>query len=309
MARYARYWQRNYASDVLLATHDFIGFLLAGKNPYRQMIFMSKGLIPFCYLPFELFWYLPAQILAIDLRFFEMMISALVPLEVFIYGVLTKKWQILPFLSVVSLTPFLLDLAVDGSNDNSAIFILLLSIILLVYAIKKKNRPAACFSAVILGLALSFKHYGFFYFIFLVPFLWQRKFFLPLKSKKYLLLVFITVFFLLAPFVFTAPAGFLRSQLNIENKPGFELWGWNVWNGLRKYFLFSDSIMRLVRTIAVLAAIAASLFFLKLDKFKKVFIATVLTLLVYLILSKWTTTAYFTFLIPLISLAAIDMEN
>lgn len=307
LGRYSRYWYRNYASDVLLATHDFIGFLLAGKNPYCQMIFMSKGLIPFCYLPFELLWYLPAQILSIDLRFFEMMISTLVPLEVFLYGFLTKQWQILPFLSVVSLTPFLLDLAVDGSNDNSAIFILLLSIILLVYAIKKKSRKAASLSAIILALALSFKHYAFFYFIFLVPFLWQRKKILPLESKKYLLLVFITVFFLLAPFVLTAPGGFFRSQLNIENKPGFELWGWNLWSGLRKYFLFSDGVMRLMRTIGTLATITVSLIFLKLNRFKKVFIATVLTLFVYLILSKWTTPAYFTFLIPLISLAAIDV--
>lgn len=308
LGRYTRYFRQNYASDVLLVTRDFVGYLLAGISPYQTQVYSAKGLTPFIYLPFEPLWYFPAQIMDIDLRFFEMIIACLVPVTIFLYLRLIKKWTGLPLLAVVSLTPFLLDLSADGSNDNSAIFLLLVSILLLIYSIKAKKRKLSLLSAIVLGLALSFKHYVWFYFIFLAAFLWQKKKWLPINSKKYLLLSLIPLGFFLILFV-SSPCAFIKSLDYIESRPGHPLWGWNLWKALEKHFVFSIEKIRLLRLFSTLAAVLASIKLIKINKFSKIFVGTSLSLLVYLILSPWTTYAYFTFLIPLMALAAIEIEN
>ncbi|MEK7544004.1 MAG: hypothetical protein AAB557_04000 [Patescibacteria group bacterium] len=164
LGRYTRYFRESYASDALLAIRDFVGYLLAGKHPYKEMIMAQSGLTPFTYLPFSLLWYAPAQIMGVDLRFFEMIISSATLVVFAGIGVLTNIWAMLPVLSVVSLTPFLLDLSSDGSNDNSVILLLLVSICCLLYGSVKKRKGLGIASAIVLGFAASSKHYVAFFF-------------------------------------------------------------------------------------------------------------------------------------------------
>ncbi len=309
--RYTRYVRQTYASDTLLAIRDYIGYFLAGKNVYQQIIWAQSGLTPFTYLPFGLFWYLPAQILTIDLRFFEMIISAFVPLEIFLYGRLKKNWNILPVFAVVALTPFLLDLSADGSNDNSAIFLLLLSLLFFLQSVDRKSAKWAIGSAVVLGFALTFKHYLAFFAIFFVPFLWQAKQFLPISHKKYLLYSALTMGLVSLPFIIASPIGFWKSLFFIEIGNFHTTWGWNIWVALRDSWglVFTKQQMWLVRTIGT-GALALGLFkFFRLQNLTRVCIASGLTMLVYLILSNWTTYAYFSFLVPLFALAAITSNH
>lgn len=307
IGRYTRYLRQTYASDVLLATRDFIGIFLSGRNPYNETVYVVKGLTPFAYLPFELFWYLPAYIFQIDLRFFEMIVAIFIPVLIFLYIAINKAWKTIPLLAVVSLTPFLLDLSADGSNDNSAIFILLVSILLLILARIEQSKKLAIISAVVLGLALAFKHFAFFYLLFLSLFFWQKKRFLPIKEKKYIIYTITTASLLIVPFFLTAPAGFLQSQLFLEKRPDFPIWGWNIWNGLKIQFGIAaqDAIIQIVRILLTLSSIILSFRVIKLDKFNKVLISTTLTIFVYLIFSKWTSYSYFSFLLPLLILGAI----
>lgn len=308
--KYTRYIRENYASDVLLAIHDWIGYFLNGKNIYNEHIFAQTGLIPFVYLPFSILWYIPARILSIDLRFFEMLISTLVPLEIFIYMKITKSWKVLPILSIVSLTPFLLDLSADGSNDNSAIFILLLSVIFLIYSKVKKRVFFAIISAIILGIALSFKQYAFFYLLFLIPFLILKKNFLPLTYKKYFLFTLISFAVISLPFILSSPVGFYKSLAYIETAKNRTLWGWNIWMALKDLFYLKLTMqhMWIIRTLSVVSIIIVFLKFIKIDNYNKVFMGASTAIFAYLIFSPWTTYAYFTFLIPLICLSAIEIE-
>ena len=171
LGRYTRYFRQTYASDTLLAIKDHIGYFLAGKNVYEQIVMAQSGPTPFTYLPFSLFWYLPARLLSIDLRWFEMLVSALVAPLVLMYGRILKTWKHLPVVAVVALTPFLLDLSADGSNDNSAIFLLLAALALFVRGTVKKLDKATVLSAIVLGLAASFKHYMAFFLIFFLPYI------------------------------------------------------------------------------------------------------------------------------------------
>ncbi|MBI5448816.1 DUF2029 domain-containing protein, partial [Candidatus Gottesmanbacteria bacterium] len=169
LGRYARYFRQSYASDTLLAIKDYIGYFLSGTNVYEQIVMAASGATPFTYLPFSLFWYLPARILTIDLRFFEMAVSSAVPALVLWYGRIEKTWKHLVVVAVVALTPFLLDLSADGSNDNSAIFLLFSALIAFAWSKRRKSNKGEFMSAVLLGLASSFKHYlAFFVLFFLV---------------------------------------------------------------------------------------------------------------------------------------------
>ncbi len=306
--RYTRYFRETYASDTLLAIRDYIGYFLAGKNVYREIIWAQSGLTPFTYLPFSLLWYIPAQILSVDLRFFEMMVSGLVPVLVFMYGYIKKQWAMLPVVAVVSLTPFLLDLSSDGSNDNSAIFLLLSALVFLVLSVKRKSSRWAIVSAVGMGLAFSFKHYLAFFAIFFVPFLLTSKQFLPIPHKKYLVIMVATIGIICLPFILASPTGFWKSLFFIEIGNFHTTWGWNIWVALRDGvgITATKQQMWLVRTAGTAIVTLGFWKFYKLQTLGRVYVATALTLLVYLIFSNWTTYAYFTFLVPVFALAAIE---
>jgi len=271
----------------------------------------QSGLTPFTYLPFSLFWYLPAYIFNIDLRFFEMLVSSLVPVMIFIYGKILKTIRILPFLAVISLTPFLIDLSADGSNDNSTIFLLLSSIIIFVYSVKNKSRFFAIISAIILGLAASFKYHVFFYLLFFLLYLYQNKKVLIISNKRYIFYVISTIFIVCGPFIVLAPDGFFRSISFIELTNWHKTWGWNIWVALRDFLhiSFSTHQMWFVRTTLSLATVFLLFRYFRLDSFNKVFVASGVTMFIYLVFSQWTTYAYFTFLIPILVLSAFHIED
>ena len=311
LGRYTRYLRQTYASDTLLAIRDYIGYFVHGQHVYKEMIMAQSGLTPFTYLPFSLFWYLPAYVLKIDLRFFEMLVSSLLPVLILFYGRVIKTFKILPLFTVVSLTPFLLDLSADGSNDNSAIFILLSSVILFVYGIKNKNRIIVILSAIVLGFAASFKHHIFFYLVFFLLYLYQNKKLLPITNIQYVMYVALTVLIVSGPFILTAPDGFLRSLSFIELTNWHKTWGWNIWGALRDglQLRFSREQMWVVRTVLTGFVALLLLRFFHLRSFHRVFIASGVTLFVYLAFSNWTTYAYFTFLVPLLGLGAFSIEG
>ena len=240
-----------------------------------------------------------------------MLVSSLVPILILIYGRVLKTMRILPLLAVVSLTPFLIDLSADGSNDNSTIFILLSSIILFIYSIKNKSRFFATLSAIILGLAASFKHHVFFYLLFFLPYIYQNKNLLPISSKRYIFHALLTIIIVSGPFVLLAPVGFFRSISFIELTNWHTTWGWNIWVALRDalHVSFSSQQMWGVRTVVSLATVFLLFRYFQLDSFGKVFVASGVTMFTYLVLSQWTTHAYFTFLIPLLGLGAFHIKN
>ena len=312
LGRYTRYFRENYASDALLATRDYLGYFLSGRHPYKEMIMAQSGLTPFTYLPFSLFWYAPAQIFGVDLRFFEMVVSTAVPVVFALVGwAVGSLWQILPALSVVALTPFLLDLGSDGSNDNSAIFLLLVSIALLLIAHRKKDSRWGLASAVSLGLAAAFKHYLAFYLLYFVPYAYVQRTIAYLPRNRYLLVLAGTLAVVVLPVILTAPAGFWRSIHFIEISNWHKTWGWNVWVAIRDGLglVVSKEMMWVTRTALTLGTIAWCFRFLKLARIRSVFIATGVTMLAYLILSNWTSYAYFTFLVPILALAAVFDDN
>lgn len=311
VGRITQYYHSTYGSDTLLAVRDFVGYFVHGFNVYKEMTMSSTGLQPFTYLPFSLFWYLPAYAFKMDLRFFEMLVSCFVPILLAFYGRIIKNLQIIPVLAVISLAPFLIDLSADGSNDNSAIFILLLSVLSYIYALKNRSRNVSILSAVILGLAASFKHYVFFYVLFFFIYLIQSKKILPISGERYIFYTISTIVIVSGPFIISEPEGFLRSLAFIQSPAGHETWGWNIWVALRDAFqvLLTTTQMAQIRMVFTLSTIFLFFRYFRLNVLNRVFVASGMTLLVYLVFSQWTTHAYFTFLLPLFYLSAFRVED
>lgn len=307
LGRYTRYFRQGYMSDAILAIRDYIGYFLAGKNVYHEMVMAQSGPTPFTYLPFSLFWYLPAQFFGIDHRWVEMLVSTTVPVLLFIYGRIRSTWQHLPLVAVVALTPFLIDLSSDGSNDNSAIFLLLASLVLFALAQARKHRRAAIFSAIVLACASAFKHYMAFFLIFFLPYLVHIKHF-PIKGKTYVYIFAGTLAILCLPFILASPTGFFRSLVFIEVTNFHKVWGWNIWVALRDGWgiMATRQHMWLVRTIATAATAIVLFWRFQLTSLARVALASSILMLMYLVTSEWTTSAYFTFLIPLCALAFFE---
>lgn len=309
LGRYIQYFSANYGSDVLPTIKDFMGYFLAGKNVYDNYVMTAMGSTPFSYLPFEIFWYLPARLFTVDLRFFEMLVSSSVPIVFFLIGFITNKWKMLPFLAVISLTPFLIDLSSDGSNDNSAIFILLVSIFFLIYSMKKNSRKAAVISAIVLGLSMSFKQYVFFYLIFFLPFILKMKKQLQIKPRSYLLITGLVFGIIFLPFILNSPLGFYKSVVFVGGDNIHGVWGWNIWVAL-KAIAISLPVQQIliIRSFVTFTTIIILYRFYSLTSLGKVLTSSSLTLLVFLVFSNWTTYAYFTFIIPLFCLIPLCSE-
>lgn len=307
LGRYGRYVRESYASDTILALRDFIGYFLAGKNVYAQHTMATTGKVPFTYLPFALFWYLPSYLFSFDYRLFEVGISSVNLLIYLAFIKLTNTIKFTPIFAILSLTPFLLDLSADGSTDNSAVFLLIFSVLLFILAVKKKNRNAATASAIIFGLANAFKHYVWFFTFFFIPYLMYARIKFPIAKKNFLLISFIVFAGITLPFVLAAPKGFWESLTLIEMRQGYRVWGWNIWSGLQLLGMsFSKQQIWLTRTIMTIGTGLGLILFFQPKTLQKVFIASAVTLLMYLMFSVWTTYAYFTFLVPLFALAAIE---
>ena len=304
LGRYTRYFREGYMSDVLPAIRDYIGYFLSGKNVYREIIMAASGPTPFTYLPFALLWYLPARLIGVDLRFMEMIVASLVPLVYFLYGRLKKTWDHLPMVAVLALTPFLLDLSADGSNDNSAIFLLLVALVLFFYSQLRKNKVSAVASAIVLACFAMFKHYSVFFLMFFLPYLTTVKSF-PIRIRSYAMIFFIVCLMIVVPGIIASPAGFWRSLVFIERTNFHPVWGWNIWVALKVGWGVSVSrnIMWMVRTVGTLVVTGILILLRPWKSFQTVCLATVISLLTYLVFSEWTTYAYFSYLIPIFALA------
>ena len=129
-------------SDVSDVIRGAINMALHGGNPYGIGYDPTRPLgEPFPYGPLALLWYLPAD----DPRVLELVVSGIIMAALMIRG--------RPLgLAIWATSPMLVQLASDGSNDDSAGLLLLVALVVL------ERMPRA--GAVLIGIAASFKIYA-----------------------------------------------------------------------------------------------------------------------------------------------------
>jgi hypothetical protein len=296
-------------SDVLRATQEALVNLLQGMDPYTVplMSTIPPG-SPLVYPPGELLWYLPAHVFVGDLTRVDTVAGILTTAAIGVVGsragwdrvalpaMLYATWGIGAFR------------AIDGSNDVSAAFMVVLALAILVFADRETRlgRVAFVLSAVAFGWAVAFKQFA----IVILPLVLRHLAVAGRDWRRYGAISLLTVAVFVVPFLLWDPGAFLSSQLATLTFHT-EVWGANFAALLQQYtditewlpFLF---IAEIVGTLAAFGLLLRT----RLPTLGVATFAGCAVILVALLLARWTTQPYYAYLggVASMALALVDRD-
>jgi hypothetical protein len=296
-------------SDVLRATQEALANLVQGLNPYTVPLTSTipPG-SPLVYPPGELLWYLPAHLLFGDLTRVDTVAGILTTAAIGIAG-LRAGWDRVALPAMLYATWGIGAFrAVDGSNDVSAAFMVVLALAILVFADRdtRGGRLAFVLSAVAFGWAVGFKQFA----IVLLPLVLRHLAVADRDWRRYGLISGGTIAVLVVPFLVWDPGAFLSQQLATLTFHQ-EVWGANVPALLQQYvdptgllpFFFAAEILG---TLVALALLIRA----RLPTLGVATLAGCGVILVALLLARWTTQPYYAYLggVAAMGLALVDRD-
>ncbi len=218
-------------SDVLRATQEAISNLTQGMDPYTVPLTSTipPG-SPLVYPPGELLWYLPAHLLFGDLTRVDTAAGILLVAAIGVAG-LRAGWDRVALPAMLYATWGIGAFrAIDGSNDVSASFLVVLALAILVFADRdtRFGRVAFILSAVIFGWAVAFKQFA----VVILPLVLRHLAVAGRDWRRYAIVSVATVAILVLPFLVWDPRSFLSAQLAILTFHT-EVWGANLPTGFR----------------------------------------------------------------------------
>ena len=294
-------------SDVLRATDEALLNLQHGLNPYTVPLTSTipPG-SPLVYPPGELLWYLPAHALFHDITRMDTLAGILTTVVISVVG-LRVGWDRVALPAVLYATWGIGAFrAVDGSNDVSAAFVVVLALALLVFADgdSRFGRLAFVLSAVAFGWAVAFKQFA----VVILPLVLRHLAVVGRAWRGYALISLTTIAVLVVPFLVWAPGPFISQQVATLTFHT-EVWGANIPAVLSEYvdvtgwlpIFFAAEILVTVVILGVLlrarpATIGIATF------------AGCGVILVALLLARWTTQPYYAYLggVAAMALALVD---
>ena len=296
-------------SDVLRATQEAIVNLLHGLNPYTVPLTSTipPG-SPLVYPPGELLWYLPAHLFFGDITRVDTVAGILTTVAISVAG-LRVGWDRVALPAVLYATWGIAAFrAVDGSNDVSAAFMVVLALAILVFADRdtRVGRVAFVLSAIAFGWAVAFKQFA----IVILPLVLRHLAVAGRDWRRFGIISLATVAVLVVPFLVWAPGAFLSQQLATLTFHT-EVWGANLPALLQEYidvttwlpFFFAAEI---VVTLGILGLfLRARLATLGIAAF-----AGCAVILAALLLARWTTQPYYAYLggVGAMALALVDRD-
>jgi len=296
-------------SDVLRATQEAIVNLLHGLNPYTVPLTSTipPG-SPLVYPPGELLWYLPAHLFFGDITRVDTVAGILTTVAISIAG-LRAGWDRVALPAVLYATWGIGAFrAVDGSNDVSAAFMVVLALAILVFADRdtRVGRVAFVLSAIAFGWAVAFKQFA----IVILPLVLRHLAVAGRDWRRFGIISLATIAVLVVPFLVWAPGAFLSQQLATLTFHT-EVWGANLPALLQEYidvttwlpFFFAAEI---VVTLGIFGLfLRARLATLGIAAF-----AGCAVILAALLLARWTTQPYYAYLggVGAMALALVDRD-
>src|SRR5438105_2924557 len=220
-------------SDVLRATQEAILNLQHGLNPYTVPLTSTipPG-SPLVYPPGELLWYLPAHALFGDITRVDTVAGILTTVVISVVG-LRVGWDHVALPAVLYATWGIGAFrAIDGSNDVSAAFVVVLALGFLVFADRdsRLGRLAFVLSAITFGWAVAFKQFA----VVILPLVLRHLAVAGRAWRAYGLISLATIAVLVVPFLVWAPGAFISQQLATLTFHT-EVWGANIPAVLREY--------------------------------------------------------------------------
>ena len=296
-------------SDVHRATEEALLNLQHGLNPYTVPLTSTipPG-SPLVYPPGELLWYLPAHALFHDITRMDTLAGILTTVVISVVG-LRVGWDRVALPAVLYATWGIGAFrAVDGSNDVSAAFVVVLALALLVFADgdSRFGRLAFVLSAVALGWAVAFKQFA----VVILPLVLRHLAVAGRGWRTYALISLATIWVLVVPFLVWAPGAFISQQLATLTFHT-EVWGANIPAVLNEYvditgwlpiFFAAEILLTVMILVLLLRARPAT-----------IGIATFAgcgVILVALLLARWTTQPYYAYLggVAAMALALVDRD-
>jgi hypothetical protein len=296
-------------SDVLRATQEAITNLLQGMNPYTVPLTSTipPG-SPLVYPPGELLWYLPAHLWFGDITRVDTVAGILLTAAIGVAG-LRAGWDRVALPAMLYATWGIGAFrAIDGSNDVSASFLVVLALAILVFADRdtRFGRIAFVVSAITFGWAVAFKQFA----VVILPLVVRHLAVAGRDWRRYAIVSLAMVAVLVLPFLVWDPRAFLEAQISILTFHT-EVWGANVLALLKQYtdvtgwlpFFFGAEILVTLGTFAVLLRA-------RLPTIGAATVGGCGVILIALLLARWTTQPYYAYLggVTAMALALIDRD-
>lgn len=296
-------------SDVIRATQEAIEALLRGVDPYTHALASTipPG-SPLVYPPGELFFYLPAHLLTGDLTRVDTITGILTIVAIVVTG-FRAGWDrvVLPAMLFATWGVGAFR-GVDGSNDVSGAFLVVLACALLVFADHETRAGRTLFvlSAVAFGWAVAFKQFA----VVLLPLLIRHLAASGRDWRRYAVVSLATIAAFVVPFLVWAPGPFVEQQLQTLTFHQ-EVWGANLLalasqyvnvTGVLPLFFAAEIVLTLVAFAVALGS--------RLSTIGAALLAGCGVILVALLLAKWTTQPYYVYVggIAAMGLALIDRD-
>jgi len=280
-------------SDVLRATNESLDVFLSGGDPYAHVLqsTVPPG-SPFVYPPGEFLFYLPFKLVFGDINRVDTWAGVAIVALIVVAGVRIGFDAVaLPAMLYASWGAAGFH-AIDGSNDVSASFVLVLALALAVFAAPSRGGRFAFFaSALVFGWAMAFKQFA----VLALPPLLRHLAVAGASWRRYALAAIGTTTALVLPFLIMDPGAFLEQQLALFTFHQ-ETWGANL---LAVAARFGDPtpllpiffVLELLLTFAVLAiALRWSI-----PTLGAAALAASGAILVPLLLARWTTQPYYVY--------------
>lgn len=220
-------------SDVVRATTEAIQTLLRGANPYAHVMQSTIPVgSPFVYPPGEFFFYLPSYLLVQDIYRVDT-ITGILSIGLIVLAGLRVGWERVALPAMLYATwgvgAFR---AVDGSNDVSAAFLVILGLVALAFADPRTRAGRIWFvvSAVALGWAMAFKQFS----VVIVPLVVRHLAVSGRDWRRYATIAAGTAAAFVLPFLLWDPGAFLGQQVATLTFHQ-DLWGINLLNFFASY--------------------------------------------------------------------------
>ncbi len=293
-------------SDVANATAEALRAIAAGTSPYHHVYSTTNPQgQPFPYLPGELWLYDIQQRIFGSLQDHDrwwsvgalLGVAALAP-------VCGARVMLATALLAVSSTNILI--GVDGSNDTGLLFLLVTAVLALTYASRAARAEKLWLAAVLYALSAAFFGWALaFKALVWIAFPFVMRAIAPQRRLVYALGAIGVALAFSVPFAIAAPVDFFHS-IGSGFTSHDNVWGFNVWAALEaSHPAVATTLLKYTVPVAIFATLftAMTLWTRKPATLGEALLQNCIVLAAMLLFARWTSLAYYAFLIGTFALA------
>lgn len=289
-----------YVSDVIDASREAIGVLLAGGNPYVHDFVTTRPVhSPFPYLPGEMLFYGIPWLAVHSIDDWDRIIGIVTIVVLAALAPLVGIARTALCVALYSTFTLAAYGSVEGVNDGGLAFLMVVFAVLLAWSegLQARGQAAgarACFyaSAIFLGWALTYKAFSWPFFPFVALYVWRMH---RAEAVRYLATTLGFCAVMVVPFLVWSPGGLLG---NIYRGFVFHdfLYGITLWSGMRNIGLpIPNSTAISLIEYAMTLAIFGDLIRQKVISLGGTLMRGLAVLITAFVLDHWATDSYYVF--------------